>query len=25
MQGDGNLVIYTASGSALWDSGTNGK
>ena len=25
MQGDGNLVIYTASRQAIWATGTNGK
>lgn len=25
MQGDGNLVLYTASGRALWATGTNGS
>ena len=24
MQGDGNLVVYSAAGTALWNSGTYG-
>ena len=24
MQGDGNLVVYSSAGTALWWSGTNG-
>ena len=25
MQSDGNLILYATSGSAVWDSGTNGN
>jgi hypothetical protein len=25
MQGDGNLVVYSSSGSPLWSSGTSGN
>jgi hypothetical protein len=25
MQGDGNLVVYSAAGTALWNSGTYGN
>ena len=25
MQNDGNVVVYSASGAALWATGTNGK
>jgi hypothetical protein len=25
MQGDGNAVLYTAGGNALWSSGTSGR
>ena len=25
MQGDGNLVVYSSAGAALWWSGTNGN
>jgi hypothetical protein len=25
MQSDGNLVVYSAAGTALWNAGTNGN